>query len=53
MFSQQKDPEKWRYAAEAVDSALLICNRGGKYLISSESDKIQDRMKDIEASAIA
>ena len=53
LFSQQKDPEKWRYAAEAVDSALLICNRGGKYLISSESDKIQDRMKDIEASAIA
>ncbi len=53
LFSQQRDPEKWRYAAEAVDSALLICNRGGKYLISSESDKIQDRMKDIEASAIA
>ena len=53
LFSQQKDPEKWRYAAEAVDSALLICNRGGKYLISSESDKITDRIKDIEASAIA
>lgn len=53
LFSPTKDPEKWKRAAIAADTALAICLRNGKYLISNEGSGLKDRISDIEQSTLA
>ena len=45
------DHEKWRRAAEACDSAIMICKDAGKELVSGSGDRptpLLNTMKDIE-----
>lgn len=53
LFSQEVDKEKWRRAAEACDSAILVCEQNGYHLIQGHSDKATDLlniMADVENS---
>lgn len=59
-FNPTPDREKWKRAAEAVDTALMICLENGKKLISSQTDgaveddrKLRDIMLDVEESSLA
>lgn len=50
------DKEKWRLAAEAADSAILLCTQGGKKLISdniTQTSQILNTMLDVENSVLA
>lgn len=49
------DKEKWKRAAEACDSAILICEAAGKKLISGSGDRptaLLNTMQDIERTWI-
>ena len=49
------DKEKWRLAAEACDSAILICELGGKSLVSGSGNRptqLLNKMMDIERTWI-
>ena len=52
-FNPTYDKEKWKRAAEAIDSALTICLDNGKKLIESEDQKLQNIMSAIEESGLA
>ena len=52
-FNPTYDKEKWKRAAEAIDSALTICLDNGKKLIESEDQKLQSIMSAIEESGLA
>lgn len=52
-FNATYDREKWKRAAEATDTALMICLNNGKKLISNESGSLLDIMSDIEKSSLA
>ena len=52
-FNPTYDKEKWKRAAEAIDSALTICLDNGKKLIESEDQELQSIMSAIEESGLA
>lgn len=52
LFSTEKDMEKWRRAAEAADSAIMVCLENGKHLVTDQtaSTELQGYMLNIENS---
>lgn len=52
LFSTSVDKEKWRRAAEAADSAILVCLQGGKHLEDEQvaATELQTHMLNIEYS---
>lgn len=53
LFSTQKDPEKWKRAAEAADEAIRVSEQVGHHLYDGTNSKESDllnRMGDIEFS---
>lgn len=52
-FNPTYDHEKWKRAAEATDTALMICLNNGKNLVSSGNGSLRNIMSDIEESSLA
>ena len=51
LFSTEKDPEKWRLAAEAADKAIKACEASGKVLYSglnNQKTKLLNNMNAVE-----
>ncbi len=53
LFNPTKDPEKWKRAAIATDTALAICLRNGKYLETDGGGTLKNVISDIEKSTLA
>lgn len=56
LFNPKADPGKWKRAAEAADSAILVCTRYGKKLRDESATKataLLNTMNDIENSVLA
>ena len=53
LFNPVPDQEKWKRAALAIDTAILICESGGRRLIESASANLMDVMSAIEESSLA
>lgn len=59
-FNQTPDRERWKRAAEAIDTALMLCLENGKTLVSSRTEggaedtrDLRTIMSDIEESSLA
>lgn len=52
LFSTEKDPEKWRRAAEAAEAAIQVCLENGKSLVQNQAGatELQSYMKNVEQS---
>ena len=52
LFSTEKDPEKWRRAAEAADTAIQVCLLNHRELVNNQvaATDLQSYMKNIEQS---
>ncbi len=53
LFNPTYDPEKWKRAALAIDTALNICEGAGRRLIPGATDNLRDVMLAIEESSLA
>lgn len=53
LFNPTYDPEKWKRAALAIDTALMICEGAGRRLIPPTTDNLRDVMWAIEESSLA
>lgn len=53
LFNSTYDPEKWKRAALAIDTAIIICNSGGRRLLRGETTDLKNVMATIEESTMA